>query len=177
MTTTELQTHLRTSLQLFASYLGQVSDEAWNQDQAGKWTLAQETDHVLKAGQRTALLFSPAGRTVWKANERPSRSYETVVTEYLTGLAANPTITNRTTAPDTEAPQPGPAEQLAQWQQAGEALITNVAGLTDEELDGFTVWKHPLIGPVTAREMLYFTSYHTRHHANSLARKLGVSAA
>lgn len=46
-----------------------------------------------------------------------------------------------------------------------------MSGLADTDLDAYTVWKHPLLGPLTVREMIYFTIHHTDHHSASLQQK------
>ncbi|WP_266367612.1 DinB family protein [Tellurirhabdus rosea] len=173
MTTTSPLTLLEDSFQQLTTVLARLSADDWTREQNGKWTLAQETAHILKANQQTALLLSPAGRALWRSNTRPSLASEAIRDAYKTALAANPGVVNTATAPAEDAVQKTPAEQLAAWKETGEALSHHVAALSEEDLDGFTVWKHPLLGPLTAREMIYFTGHHTQHHAVSMLRKLG----
>lgn len=171
MTISEIKTSLSESLQGIADFLQQVPEMAWPRPQNGKWTIAQEVEHILIANTGTARLLSPPGRTIWRPGAQPSRTYDGIKEEYLTGLAANPGINNPATNPSTESTQKTPQQQLANWQHTSQALLSAVDAISEEELDEYTVWKHPFLGPFTVREMLYFTDYHTRHHTSILKKK------
>lgn len=171
-----LTKQLSDSLQRITDLFSQFTDEQWHRDQNGKWTLAQELAHLLTSTQQTGLLLSSMGRSRWQPVARPSRSYEEIRDQYLDAIASRGGVFNPATAPSEEANQLSAPEQLANWQQAANLLKSSVGALSDEDLDNFTVWKHPLLEPVTGREMVYFTTYHTLHHEASLRRKMGEIA-
>lgn len=171
MTTSTIKTSLTESLQGITDFLQQVSASDWQRPQNGKWTIAEEFEHILIANSGTARLLSPAGRTVWRSGAKPSRTYDTIKDEYLAGLAANPGINNPNTNPSTEATQKTSTQQLTNWQKTNQALLGALDGISEDDLDNFTVWKHPFLGPFTVREMIYFTDFHTRHHTAILTKK------
>ena len=171
MTLSTIKTSLTESLQGITEFLQQVSAADWQRPQNGKWTIAEELEHILIANTGTARLLSSAGRAIWRPGAQPSRTYNAIKDEYLAGLAANPGLNNPTTNPSAESAQKTSAQQLANWQQTTLALLNALDGITEDDLDHFTVWKHPFLGPFTVREMIYFTDYHTRHHTDILTKK------
>ncbi|AQG78165.1 DinB family protein [Spirosoma montaniterrae] len=171
MTFEATKIELSSSLQTITDLLPTLTDSDWSRPQNGKWTVGQEFEHLRVSTQGTAFLLSPMNRTAWRANERESRSYDTIVAEYKAALAARGPITNNAFGPTADSDHLTVAKQAERWQQVVEQLRSVVASLPETELDAYTVWKHPLLGPLTGREMLYFTAYHARHHHASLTRK------
>ena len=171
MTILEIKTSLSESLRGIADFLQQCPETAWHRSQEGKWTIAQEVEHILIANSGTARLLSPPGRTIWRPGAQPSRTYDAIKDEYLAGLAANPGINNPATNPSAESAQKTLQQQLSNWQRTSQALLSAVDAISEVDLDEYTVWKHPFLGPFTVREMLYFTDYHTRHHTSILKKK------
>lgn len=173
MTYTETKIHLTDSLHTIATLLSGTTADDWQRPQNGKWTMSQEFEHLRTATQGTAFLLSPMNRPAWRPADRASRSYETIVQEYRDGLAARPIVVGGALAPTAESDALTVAEQAGRWQQATQQLLTVVEHFPEADLDAYTIWKHPILGPITPREMLYFTTYHTQHHEASLARKRG----
>jgi hypothetical protein len=171
MTSTELTPSLTNGLQDMAAFLSTISPADWQRPQGGKWTIAQELAHILIANTSTARLLSPVGRAVWRVGGHESRSYDTIRDQYLAALANFPGANNPNTNPTADIEQLTPEQQLANWQQMATQLLSSLGALAEADLDGYTVWKHPLIGPFTVREMIYFTDYHTQHHLTSLRKK------
>ncbi len=166
-----LKGNLSDSLQTITDLLPTLTNADWNRPQNGKWTIGQEFEHIHFSTQGAAFLLSSLNRPAWRSNERASRSYDAIVAEYKVALAARAPITNNTFGPTSNSEQLTGTQQTERWQQAVQQLQGAVAGLSEADLDAYTVWKHPLLGPVTAREMLHFTTYHTLHHHASLTQK------
>lgn len=142
---------------------------AWVRPQGEKWTIEQEFAHLLRSTYGIVQLFGEPGRAVWRPTDRPSRPYDEVVGQYKAALPMLPPNTNAAVA--TAEPKPL-ATQTTAWQQTLAAIETILPALTDADLTGNTVWKHPLIGPLTGLEMLYFSTYHTERHLESLSKKV-----
>ena len=77
------------------------------------------------------------------------------------------------------APAPEPAaadpytrrnEILTRW-SAATVSLTNAARTWDEAALDRGQLPHPLLGPLTIREMLAFTVYHTEHHLRRVAER------
>lgn len=163
------QAALATSLQAITDLLPTLSETDWHRSYNGKWSLAREMEHLGTSTLGTTFLFKKTGRTTWRPTDQPSRSYETIVEQYQSALVARNGFTNQNLTVDGDVPDL--SAQITGWPVAATNLLNAVAGVSESDLSGFTVWKHPLLGPITGWEMLFFTTHHTRHHYHSLAGK------
>jgi len=78
---------------------------------------------------------------------------------------------------------PAPAEVeahrqglLARWGRVNGRLQKAFAPWNEKELDTIRL-PHPLLGKITAREMIYFTVYHSEHHVLATKKRLPRFAA
>ena len=103
-----------------------------------------------------------------KAN-RPSRSYEAIVTRYHERLAAATGIVSpfSKNMPDT---QPDEKEKrIAELTALNRKLNQKMGKFSEAQLDRLLV-PHPLMGKMTLREILLWNAYHTEHHHQILAK-------
>jgi hypothetical protein len=63
------------------------------------------------------------------------------------------------------------AELLARWQRVNHRLRLALQQWTERDLDRIQL-PHPLLGRITAREMIFFTIYHNLHHVAAAKRRL-----
>lgn len=107
---------------------------------------------------------------------RPSRGYETLVADYRKLLADGGRAGGRF------VPGPMPAgsdlaarrqEILGNFERANATLERRARAWSEAALDHYLL-PHPLLGPLTVREMLFFTLYHGLHHARNVARRKGL---
>ncbi len=173
----ELTARLDTALQSISNLLITFSVNDWQRPQGEKWTLAAEFEHLCLSTQATAFILSTAGRLRWHPYAGESRSYDTIVTEYQAGLLANPGIGNAATRPTDAAQNTTIDHQRANWSRVTSMVLVAAAAITEAELDTNTVWKHPLLGPLTVWEMILFTIHHTDHHLSSMTGKQGLAIA
>jgi uncharacterized damage-inducible protein DinB len=172
MTQPELKTKLADSLQAVAEWLQSVNESEWQRTQNGKWTIGQEFEHLRVSTQGMAFLLSAANRPNWRPTDRPSRTYDALLAEYQAGLETiRNSLANNPAAPSAESESLTVVQQTQRWAKTAQQLLGVLDALTEADLDGHTVWKHPVLGPVTGRETVYFTIYHTHHHRDSLAHK------
>ena len=66
-------------------------------------------------------------------------------------------------------------ELVSECRNAVAALGATVARWDEADLDTYRL-PHPLLGPLTLREMLVFTLYHYSHHRENVVRRMGASA-
>ena len=90
---------------------------------------------------------------------RPSRSYDELVTRYKEKLQAGGKSTARF-LPDSTCDRLALIQTL---QNHVNSLSSRINRFSESELDEF-ILPHPLLGKLTLREMLYFTIYHVEHH-------------
>ncbi|MBS1979326.1 MAG: DinB family protein [Bacteroidetes bacterium] len=168
----ELAGLLQGSHQKFADYLSGLSEEQFNLSKNGKWTAGQELQHIiLSAKPMIKALSLPADelRARFGTAINPSRTYTETVTFYKSklgnGVEAPPRFTPSTVTFDQRT---GLINEL---NQIVDAICKGTVSREESELDSLLI-PHPLLGPLTMREMLYFTAYHAEHHLNNSKRNL-----
>lgn len=146
----------------------QVNDEKINAKPTEKWSFGEEMIHLTMSTNGTGMLLSsPEERLI--PSDHPSRSYDEIVKEYLEKLALNPTIGQ--SIADKEPKQYTGTALQENFVAAAQAALQAIPRWDENKADAWMVWKHPLLGKMTAREMVYFTVYHTRHHLATLSAK------
>ncbi|TAE45870.1 MAG: DinB family protein [Bacteroidetes bacterium] len=150
-----------------------LSPAEFVQPPEGKWSAGQQIEHICRSVSPVILAFRlPVFvlRLAFGKANRPSRSYEEVITKYKAKLSAG----GRASGP--YVPPPVAAGEQQQLRKKLNALATKLAALTEKhseaQLDTYLL-PHPLLGKMTLREMLYFTSYHVVHHHEAVLRGLG----
>ncbi len=174
MTKQEIITKLEQKHQAFITYINGLSEEAFDfslNDE--KWSASQEVDHIIKGTSPLVVAFKMPRMALkmqfGKAN-RPSRTYDEMVTRYQTKLADAPLDSLGEFTPKKRS--------FEERTKSSDKLEQNIQQLTklvekykEEDLDKY-ILPHPLIGKLTLREMLYFTIYHVEHHQNNSMRNL-----
>ena len=56
---------------------------------------------------------------------------------------------------------------LDKFQKQGKKLVSTIGKWSDSDLDKYLL-PHPLLGKMTIRELLLWTTYHNYHHLNNL---------
>ncbi len=102
----------------------------------------------------------------WGRVHAPSRSYNDIVVAYQivlgTGAKAPAAL-----SPRPEDMQVGRDEVVARFAGIYDALADTLDSWSVSQLDEYYI-PHPVLGKLTVREMLYFTSIHTQHHLRLL---------
>lgn len=165
MNKTEIIDKLRLEYGSFAELLGGLSEADFSFSlNSEKWAAGQQIDHLCRSvAPLNKGLRAPefALKAMFGKADRPSASYEELVSRYRSELAAGGT------APEPFRPDPIPFDQLeelaARLSDLVETLCQRIAGMEEEKLDVIML-PHPLLGKLTLREMFYFTIYHAEHH-------------
>lgn len=165
-----LQSRLAENIQRISDFLEELPEDFLQQSPDQRWTIAEELMHLTKANGGTARLLSLSTERLRKA-ESPSRSYEEIVQEYQAKYAAaNPPRGPQGVQPDEDA-SVDKATLIAQWNKASQTLLKSAEAWPEPKWGEYTVWKHPLLGVLTVQEMLYFTTFHNKHHADIMEAK------
>ena len=170
MSRDELMTMLKKNYADFFNFISGLSREDFLLQMKDKWSPGQQLKHLLISVKPVRqILGLPAFLLllVWGKANRKSRTYEELVHKYQEKLAIGGSATARF------VPQPvvwEDKEKLVQKLNSEvEALINIIKGFSEEELDKI-ILPHPLLGKLTVREMLYFTSYHVSHHKSGITK-------
>ena len=170
-TLTEIKAALTEVLDQIGQFITANTSGTLHAKPTDKWSIAEELMHLAKANQGSSVAFcQPTDKLPPTAHE--PRGYEAIAAQYrersqTIGVKAPPKL-----IPGDEVLQLTVEQCQSQFASASEALLHSLNNWAEEGLDAVTVWKHPLLGPVTAREMLLFTVFHNRHHLASLHEKL-----
>lgn len=163
-----LAEQLSDDCQSFLKQVHDLSETQFAQHSSNKWSVAEVIQHLYLSARPVArLMIGP--REVfaqWGKAEAPSRTYDDLTAAYLavlgTGAKAPASMT-----PRPEDMQIDKAGILDRFTSVYQALTDALGEWSEQELDTYCI-PHPALGKLTVREMLYFTSLHTRHHLRLL---------
>lgn len=151
-----------------------LSDEDFTKQPGDKWSASQQLDHIIKSVKPVDMAFGLPMfvlKMKFGVANRPSKSYDELVTKYLNALQKKSDFT----MPSEYIPNQIPLERRQKASEKLDKLIHKLCGrlskFSEEELDKY-ILPHPLMGKVTLREMLYFTAYHVQHHDNQILENL-----
>jgi DinB superfamily len=144
------------------------------------WSPADNVRHLTKSIRPVAMALKIPRLVLRLRFGRPkaaSRTYGGLRDDYHQLLAAGGKAGRFAPSPlqpegDAEAAR---AHVLAQHAEVVAALTQACARWPDAKLDRYRL-PHPLLGPLTVREMLFFTLYHNQHHVNVVRRRVGEAA-
>ncbi len=158
----------------FSSFCSAINDKIFFRQPAEKWSVAQNVTHLITSANMTKLAYRLPKFMVrlyaGKPN-RPSRSYDELVTKYTLKLEQGGRASGRFVAKPVLAKE-GKDKILYTFNKAMESLGNAIQKNWNEpQLDQY-IAPHPLLGKITLRELCYFTIYHTEHHLNIVKERL-----
>ena len=177
-TRAEIVPALSAEIKAVHTYFADIPEDQFFNAPAGVWSPADNLVHLIKAvSPITKGLKLPkiALRLRFGKVKHDSKSFEAVRHRYVDGVLADGGEAGPPYLPEVK--ETSSAERtriLAKWQSMDAALRAGLKGWSDRDLDNYQV-VHPLIGPMTVREILLFTLYHNMHHVNDVRRLLGQS--
>jgi hypothetical protein len=144
--------------------------------QGDRWSPAEHARHLAKSS-RPLLLAYRLPRWVLRlrfgAPQKRSRSFPQLRSDYQALLASGGKA-----GPFAPLPEPPPAdptgrrgEILERWQTANTQLAVEITRWSEAAAEKACL-PHPLLGPLTMREMAAFTAYHTVHHLTLVRDRL-----
>ena len=152
----------------FNNYTSSLNKEQFESTPNGKWSAGQNLDHLIRAIKPLQLAYSLpkfALTILFGKTNRPSKTYDEVVTKYKTKLAAGGKASGPFIPPTIKFEKKD--ELIKKYDQQKQKLISKIEKQSETDLDKY-ILPHPLLGKVTLREMLYFTIHHNEHHLNLL---------
>lgn len=152
------------------NYIKSVDDATFKKSIDKKWSIAENIDHLTISNNITAIAFNTPKfvlKQSFKTNNRPNWNYDEVVWKYQRSLSEGA----KASLPFTPKLSVVPVRFLVEkfWLNSTSNLLNAIDKWSEEELDTYLV-PHPLIGKMTARELLFFTIYHVNHHLNTIKK-------
>ena len=100
-----------------------------------------------------------------------SRGYDEMKDIYLARLARGASAGRFAPSPVAQQTDAERARIMAFHADAVTTLAASIARWPERALDTARL-PHPLLGPITVREMLFFTIYHNRHHLDGVRQRV-----
>ena len=151
-------------------WLEKQPKENWEKGPRGKWTTGQQIQHLADSLQllNNALSY-PRFFLKYKFGlcNRATRNYETVAKNYQQKLEENQDIAALFNSKLKEPILKNRERLINRLQIQNKKLQYKVRKVSDLNLDTLVI-PHPLMGKMTLREIIMWTSHHTEHHTNIL---------
>ena len=163
---------LNEKVDAFNSYIEPMDREEFESTPNGKWSAGQNLDHLIRAIKPLQLAYGLpkfALLILFGKNNRPSRTFDELVTKYKTKLAAGGKASGPFIPPAINFEKK--EELIKKYKQQKQKLISKIEKQSENDLDTY-ILPHPLLGKVTLREMLYFTIHHNEHHLELLKNRI-----
>ncbi len=150
------------------TYLKNVDSSSFKKSKNGKWSIAQNIDHLTLSNSITTIGLSMpifALNTLYKKPTRNAWNYDEVVWQYQLKLNSGA----KAPLPFTPKLSIVPIRSILErnWKNSFKRLLSNLDKWTDSDLDTAYI-SHPLLGVLSVRELMYFTVYHNRHHFETI---------
>lgn len=158
------QRQLDIDSQSFISWIDGLTDEQFWANPGGKWSVAEVMQHLYLSARPVARLLAGPREVLnqWGRADTPSRSYREIALAYRTVLATG-VKAPESMSPRTDDMRVTRGELVDRFRGIYQSLIDATDNWSANELDEYCI-PHPVLGKLTVREMLYFTSLHTEHH-------------
>lgn len=165
---TTLSQQLTDDCQAFVDRVCDLSEAQFLQHLPGKWSVADVMQHLYLSARPVARLMTGPREvfTQWGEADAPSQTYDDIASAY-TNILAMGAKAPVAFSPRPEDMQAGVQTIIGRFTGVYQTLVDALPGWTDGELDRNCI-PHPAFSKLTVREMLYFTSFHTRHHLERL---------
>lgn len=154
--------------QQFVRAVDGLSEEQFVRQVDGKWSTADVMQHLYLSARPVARLLAGPREVLmqWGKTNAPAKAYDTIAASYRNALGTGQK------APATMSPRPEDMQVAKdvikeRFVAVYQALIQAADVWSDNDLDTYQM-PHPLLGKLSVREMLYFTSVHTQHHFQRL---------
>lgn len=148
----------------FQNYLAGLNEAQLLASKNDKWTAVQQLEHICLSVQPVGLAFIIPKfllKLVFGKANRPSKTYDQLIEKYKAKLLAGGRASGRFIPATSTAKK---YQQLnARLTAEVHKLARHINRFSESELDQY-ILPHPLLGKLTLREMIYFTSYHVTHH-------------
>ena len=149
MTKIEVTSKLKDAIANYENFCLKMVEMDYFASYGDKWSVSENTRHLMLAISPIILAFSLPKfllRLFFGKPNRNSRSFDELLAKYIGKLEAGGKA-SKPYVPNTQI------SKMERWK--------------DVDLDGYLL-PHPLLGKITLREMLYFTTFHIQHHQQTI---------
>lgn len=177
-TRSEIMAALDAAEREVAEFFGSLPDDELVHRVGEAWTPAEHLRHLcIAVGAVARGLAVPRWllRLRFGRARAPSRTYDVVRETYRASLGRGAGASGRF-VPRREDLSPAQAPEcrrdlLGRWGRVNGALRAALEPWSEADLDRVRM-PHPILGPLTVREMLFFTLYHDGHHVEAARARI-----
>jgi hypothetical protein len=174
VTKQEISSGLETGQNDLVTFFNGLSDEVFFSGSDERWSPAHHLAHLTFTHKRVAQGFKAKGRLQDCAEK--SKSYEEIKANYLAALQRAASAGFLRNNPFAAKPETDNKESvIAAFMEEALGLREAVSHWSEEDLDAKAI-PHPLLGNLSAREMLLFMMYHDQHHLRGVQSLTNLSA-
>lgn len=170
-TAAELAAALEAGRQAVLAFFGGLPEAVFFAGLGEGWSPAQHLDHLTRSNRPVAGVLGrlPEALSALGGDQpRPSRSFEALRDSYRARLAQG----GRASGPYLpELRGQDQSQTVRDFDAASGELVQRLGTWPQDGLDRYQL-PHPLLGPLTLRELLYFTLYHNAHHLDGVRARL-----
>ncbi|MEM1183267.1 MAG: DinB family protein [Acidobacteriota bacterium] len=174
--TDSLRRELRRLQAEITEYMVTFQDDAFFTPQGEHWAPSGHIRHLAKCIRPVAAAMGLPKLVIrlrFGTSKSGSRDFEAVRTQYQAALSDGSAQAGGY-APSSAKPDLSPADWRSQimghFEKASQQLDGAFDRWSDRQLDTLRL-AHPILGPMTIRELLYFTLYHNAHHARRVRER------
>ncbi len=146
--------------------LESIDEKTFGDNIPSKWSIADHIEHLLIANGLLSISMRFPKFVIQQIGGNPEilRSSEEIITLYQRNLAKG-AKSSFTYNPKFLFKNKNLTSSL--WNTSYNSLLHTIELWDETDLDKYCM-PHPIIGKVTVREMLFFTTYHLYHHGNTI---------
>ena len=152
----------------FNRYIESLNAATFEATPNGKWSAGQNLDHLIRSIKPLQIAFNLPKLflvILFGKTNRPSRTYDQLVSKYKIKLAAGGSAAGPFIPKTILFNQR--SDLLKKYERQKVKLMSKINNHSEKDLDLY-ILPHPLLGKLTLREMLYFTIHHNEHHLGLL---------
>jgi hypothetical protein len=158
-----------------SAYLATFTTAAFFAPQGPPWAPAEHVRHLRKSAEavtRALRLPRLVLAVAFGQHRDGSLSFAAMQERYRAALTGGAQAGRFAPAPRPVSSDPEALRGaiMARWVAAGSALRASLARWPEARLDLYRL-PHPVLGPLSVREMMSFTVYHTAHHLRRIAER------
>jgi hypothetical protein len=166
----EIISAMGTSWEAVIRHIENLPDDEFVTAAEGKWTPGQHLEHLLRSAVplRKALGYPKfVIRIVAGKPNRTTRTFDQTKARYQEKLSQGGQASGRYIPPPV--PSSDKNALLNRYTSEKDRMLKKIGQWSEKNLDAYLL-PHPLLGKITVREMLFFTTFHTDHHLNIMKK-------
>ena len=151
-------------------WLDNQPEKDWIKGPENKWNTGEHIVHLIQSEKTlNKALWIPKFylKYKFKVNNRENRTYNQIVNKYLSKLEANKNLISNISKKMPEMKISNKKHFISKLDNEKIKLIKKIKKWNENDLDTYLL-PHPLLGRMTIREIIMWTSYHTEQHFNIL---------